>query len=78
VKAVDTLGAGDVFHGALAAALAVHAADLPGCIDLAAQVAAVRCSRLGSRAWLEDPALEAMAARLRPAAAAGRGRGAAR
>jgi len=47
VKAVDTLGAGDVFHGALAAAFAVHAADLPGCIDLAVRVAAVRLRSAG-------------------------------
>ena len=78
VKAVDTLGAGDVFHGALAAAFAVHAADLPGCIDLAVRVAAVRCARLGSRAWLEDPALAPMVDRLRSPAAAGRPRGASR
>jgi len=68
VTPVDTLGAGDAFHGALVAALAVRAADLPGCAALAASVAALRCSRLGSRAWLEDPALDAVSARLRPAA----------
>jgi len=67
VKAVDTLGAGDAFHGALAAALAVRAGELPRCAALAAEVAAVRCAHLGSRAWLAEPELAAVAARLRPA-----------
>jgi sugar/nucleoside kinase (ribokinase family) len=65
VHAVDTLGAGDTFHGALAAALAARAGDLPGCIGLAAQVAATRCAHLGARAWLTDPTVDAVTARLR-------------
>ncbi|MDT7587502.1 MAG: hypothetical protein QOE32_5052 [Pseudonocardiales bacterium] len=73
VKPVDTLGAGDAFHGALVAALAVYPGEWRRCAGLAAEVAAVRCARLGSRAWLEDPGLAAVVARLRPA-----GRGVAR
>jgi sugar/nucleoside kinase (ribokinase family) len=68
---VDTLGAGDVFHGALAAALAARVPDLPACIALAARVAALRCAHLGLRAWLADPGLDAIAARLGSAPGAG-------
>ena len=68
VKPVDTLGAGDAFHGALVAALTVYPGEWRRCAGLAAEVAAVRCARLGSRAWLDDPGLAAVVARLRPAA----------
>ncbi|GIF20798.1 ribokinase [Paractinoplanes tereljensis] len=50
VAAVDTAGAGDAFHGALAAALAD--ADLPAAIDTAVHVAGVRVMHAGPRAWL--------------------------
>ena len=51
VRAVDTLGAGDAFHGGLVAALA---ADLPlaQAVDVAARVAAARVAHAGARAWL--------------------------
>ncbi|HZZ47466.1 MAG TPA: PfkB family carbohydrate kinase [Pseudonocardia sp.] len=65
VRALDTLGAGDAFHGALAAAYAVGARSLRSVADFAAQVASVRCSVLGNRAWLADPALRGADARLR-------------
>jgi sugar/nucleoside kinase (ribokinase family) len=53
----DTLGAGDVWHGALAAGVAElgrvpDATDLPGLIDAANQVAARRVGVAGARAWL--------------------------
>ncbi|MCU7730492.1 PfkB family carbohydrate kinase [Actinoplanes sp. KI2] len=51
VTAVDTAGAGDVFHGALAVALA-GSADLPDCIAFAAKVAGVRVTHEGPRDWL--------------------------
>jgi sugar/nucleoside kinase (ribokinase family) len=70
VRAVDTLGAGDAFHGALAAALLGPAGDLPRCAELAARVAAVRCAHLGSRAWLAEPALDPVADALADALAA--------
>ncbi|GAA5166630.1 PfkB family carbohydrate kinase [Pseudonocardia eucalypti] len=63
VRAVDTLGAGDVFHGALAAALVARGGSLAGCAGLAAEVAAARCAHLGSRDWLDTPELTALAAR---------------
>jgi len=51
VRAVDTLGAGDVFHGAYAYALATGL-DLDGRIAFAAEVAATRCVMVGPRSWL--------------------------
>lgn len=47
----DTLGAGDAFHGALAAALA-GGAELPAAVARAAQVATRRVTSVGPRAWL--------------------------
>jgi sugar/nucleoside kinase (ribokinase family) len=64
VTARDTLGAGDAFHGALAASVAARAADLAGCVALAAEVASARCARLGARGWLQEPVLAAARARL--------------
>ena len=51
VAVVDTLGAGDVFHGALAHALARHQ-GLPGAVATACDVAAASATTLGTRAWL--------------------------
>jgi sugar/nucleoside kinase (ribokinase family) len=57
VSAMDTLGAGDVWHGALALGIAEFgrlpdAADLPALIDAANSVAAVRVGSVGARTWL--------------------------
>ncbi len=46
VKAVDTLGAGDVFHGAFALALA-EGRDAPAAMRFGSAAAALKCSRLG-------------------------------
>lgn len=51
VRAVDTLGAGDVFHGAFAYALAAGL-DLEGRVRFAAEVAATRCAMVGPRSWV--------------------------
>lgn len=68
VSPVDTLGAGDVFHGAYCyfsrkASVTGHAErDIPAVLSSAARVAALRCSIVGPRAWLtqlaEDTALQ--------------------
>lgn len=50
-QAVDTLGAGDVFHGAYAYALAAGA-GVEERIRCAAEVAAIRCSMVGPRSWV--------------------------
>jgi sugar/nucleoside kinase (ribokinase family) len=46
VKAIDTLGAGDVFHGAFALALA-EGRDLAAALRFAAAAAGLKCTRLG-------------------------------
>jgi sugar/nucleoside kinase (ribokinase family) len=55
---VDTLGAGDAFHGALVYALIrwPHR-RLAAAIGFANAVAAVRCSVIGPRQWLSSPRL---------------------
>lgn len=59
VEARDTLGAGDVFHGALAWALGDR--DLPAAIAFAVGVASLRVTIPGPRAWLDDGALRRFA-----------------
>ncbi|WP_326534766.1 PfkB family carbohydrate kinase [Pseudorhodoferax sp.] len=49
VEAVDTTGAGDVFHGALALALGVGA-DVADAFRFASAVAALKCTQPGGRA----------------------------
>ena len=49
VAAVDTLGAGDVFHGALALALAEGQPE-SGAVRFASAAAAIKCTRFGGRA----------------------------
>lgn len=51
VRAVDTLGAGDAFHGALAAAIACGY-PLADAVAVAAAVASTRVAHVGARAWL--------------------------
>lgn len=57
VTAVDSLGAGDAFHGALAAGVALGL-ELPAAVELACRVAATRVSHASSRGWLADLAAE--------------------
>lgn len=49
VDVVDTVGAGDVFHGALALSIAEGAGDADA-VRFAAAAAAIKCSRPGARA----------------------------
>lgn len=51
-EARDTLGAGDVFHGAYAFATA-HGELLPARIAFASRIAAIRCAHIGPRSWLD-------------------------
>lgn len=55
VEAVDTLGAGDVFHGAFALALA-EGLDSRRAMRFAAATAAIKCSRSGGGAGAPDRA----------------------
>ncbi|MBE9375233.1 kinase [Saccharopolyspora sp. HNM0983] len=54
VAAVDTLGAGDAFHGAYCWQLVAGRPDVPGRIAAAARVAALRTTIAGPRAWLRE------------------------
>ncbi len=51
VKAVDTLAAGDTWHGAFALALAERK-ELGDAIEFATAVAAMKCTRFGGRAGI--------------------------
>ncbi len=53
VEVVDTLGAGDVFHGALALAIAEQQA-IPKAIQFASATAALKCRLPGGRAGIPD------------------------
>ena len=55
VNAVDTTGAGDVFHGAYALAIGARL-EASDAMSFAAAVAALKCTRLGGRAGI--PSLE--------------------
>ena len=52
VPAIDTLGAGDIFHGAFCHA--ILQSDFVTALTLAAQVAALSCQFFGARRWLTE------------------------
>ncbi|MDJ0746227.1 MAG: sugar kinase [Xenococcaceae cyanobacterium MO_167.B27] len=49
IKAVDTLGAGDIFHGAFCNYILQE--DFPTALFLAAQIASKSCQFFGTRSW---------------------------
>ena len=53
VRAIDTLGAGDVFHGAFAVGVA-QGLDTESALRLASAAAAIRCARGGGRRGIPD------------------------
>jgi ribokinase len=53
VAAIDTTGAGDVFHGAFAAAM-VRGQSFERCMQLASATSALKCRALGGRAGIPD------------------------
>jgi sugar/nucleoside kinase (ribokinase family) len=55
VKAVDTTGCGDVFHGAYAAAL-VHGLDVPAAARFASIAAGLKATRPGGQAGIPNRA----------------------
>ncbi|HET9117596.1 MAG TPA: PfkB family carbohydrate kinase [Pseudonocardiaceae bacterium] len=58
----DTLGAGDVLHGAVAFALASGASDPERILHMGVAVASLRVQHVGPRAWLDDQRLRALRA----------------
>ena len=53
VRAVDTTGAGDVFHGAFLAAW-LEGQSTEACIRFASAVSALKCRKPGGRAGIPD------------------------
>ncbi|MGZ5947604.1 MAG: PfkB family carbohydrate kinase, partial [Caulobacteraceae bacterium] len=51
VEAIDTLGAGDIFHGAFCHAFA-ESGDFSASLARAAEVASLSCASWGPRAWI--------------------------
>lgn len=51
IRAVDTSGAGDAFHGGFAWAMA-EGHDIPACVAIGQAVAAIKCQQRGNRAGL--------------------------
>ena len=51
IKPMDTLGAGDIFHGAFCHYILEH--DFFTSLARAAEVAGMSCTSLGTRAWIE-------------------------
>ena len=62
VRVRDTLGAGDVLHGAYAFAGASGVADPVKALRFAIDVAGVRVAHVGPRTWLADPRLTGLVA----------------
>ena len=52
IKPIDTLGAGDIFHGAFCHYILEQ--DFPTSLARAAEVASMSCTSLGTRAWIEQ------------------------
>ena len=52
IQSVDTLGAGDIFHGAFCHS-SVHGADFIQALSQAAQIASHSCQFFGTRQWIQ-------------------------
>lgn len=56
IKPLDTLGAGDIFHGAFCHYILAH--DFVYSLSRASEVASLSCASLGTRAWIEQEKFE--------------------
>ncbi len=54
VKAIDTLAAGDIFHGAFARYIAEPGYNFRSALTKASEVASSSCRFLGPRAWVDE------------------------
>ncbi len=59
-EVIDTLAAGDFFHGAFCFAL-LESRDAVQALSFAQQVASLRCRSFGTRSWLRSALLDGMA-----------------
>ncbi|MGH3918611.1 MAG: PfkB family carbohydrate kinase, partial [Pseudonocardiaceae bacterium] len=64
VDVCDTVGAGDVLHGAVAFARARGVTDPQRCLAFGVAVASLRVQHVGPRSWLDDQRLPALLAGL--------------
>lgn len=53
-KAIDTLGAGDIFHGAFAKYIAEDGCDFRSALEKASIIASLSCGYVGVREWVEN------------------------
>jgi sugar/nucleoside kinase (ribokinase family) len=64
VNVVDTLGAGDIFHGAFAYAVShastVNKSSFIAAIEVATRVAAYSCQSFGTRTWMKSGSARAL------------------
>jgi len=54
VRAIDMLGAGDIFHGAFCYCSCQKGRSFRDCLTFAARVATTSCLHQGTRSWIED------------------------
>lgn len=54
IRAVDTLGAGDIFHGALCYYISQSRYEFRDALSAAARVASFSCRYSGTRSWMEE------------------------
>ena len=52
IKAIDTLGAGDIFHGAFCHYILEKNFNFPRALELASKIASRSCLSFGTRSWL--------------------------
>lgn len=61
IQAIDTLGAGDIFHGAFCYWACQSEHSFRDCLQFAAHVASFSCRYLGTRLWMDAfPGIEAI------------------
>jgi sugar/nucleoside kinase (ribokinase family) len=53
IRAVDTLGAGDIFHGAFCYYISQRGCEFRDALSAAAKIAAFSCRYSGTRSWME-------------------------
>ena len=54
IKAVDTLGAGDIFHGAFCHYLLTQDFDFTSALTAASKIASLSCRYFGTRQWMKE------------------------
>ncbi|MEL6494525.1 MAG: PfkB family carbohydrate kinase [Cyanobacteria bacterium J06623_7] len=55
IQAIDTLGAGDIFHGAFCHYILQHNFNFAAALKLASDIASRSCLSFGTRSWMRKP-----------------------